>query len=153
MKKLSTLFTVVALSATIGLVGCKKKTEEAPAATTTTTTTTTAPAAKPADTAAPAAAAVAPATTAAAAGAAPAAAGSTGIPECDAWKAAVDKLMSCDKMPQEARDATKKGFDSASQAWAQLAAAPADTKKQVGDSCKMGLDGLKQAATAMGCTL
>ena len=56
-------------------------------------------------------------------------------------------------MPQEARDATKKGFDSASQAWAQLANAPADTKKQVGDSCKMGLDGLKQAATAMGCTL
>ena len=77
----------------------------------------------------------------------------TGIPMCDQWKATVAKLVSCDQMPPEAREAIKKGFDSASQAWAQLADASADTKKQVGDSCKQGLDGLRQSAASMGCAL
>src|SRR5262249_51382325 len=60
--------------------------------------------------------------------AAPAGGGATGIAECDEYKAEVEKLAKCDKIPQQARDAMKQGFDSASAAWKDLASAPKEAK-------------------------
>jgi hypothetical protein len=89
--------------------------------------------------------------TAAAGGAA--AAGGSGLPECDEYVAAMDKYMSCDKVPQSARDAAKQGLDAMKSGWANMGQMPDDAKKAAGDACKQAIDALKQGASAMGCTL
>ncbi len=77
--------------------------------------------------------------------AAPAAGGSTGIPECDDYKAAIDKLASCDAIPEATRKMMKDSFDQASGAWASL---PAEGKAAAATGCKAGADAVKQAAAA-----
>jgi hypothetical protein len=74
--------------------------------------------------------------------------GSTGIPECDAYKAAVDAIVACDKMPTASRDVMK---DALGQALLSIRSLPADGKKEAGTACAMGLDAIKQAAKAVGC--
>jgi hypothetical protein len=71
--------------------------------------------------------------------------GSTGIPECDEYKAAIDKLASCDAIPAETRKMMKDSFDQASGAWASL---PAEGKAAAATGCKAGADAVKQAAAA-----
>jgi hypothetical protein len=142
MKKLATVFTMITLATTLSLAGCKKKTGDEAAD----------KAAKPADNMAgdkkddkmakPDDKAAAPAGSAAAA--APAAAGDLPA-ECNDYKAAIDKLSSCDKMPKEARDAMKQAFDSASSGWANL---PAEAKAGLATACKAGADAVKQSAAA-----
>ena len=79
--------------------------------------------------------------------AAPAAGGGGDLPqECQDYKAAIDKLASCDKMPQQARDAMKQGFETASTAWEGL---PADAKKSLATGCKAGVDAVNQSAKAV----
>jgi hypothetical protein len=118
--------------------------------------TATKPADKPAD---PAAADTKPADPAAADPAKPAdpapagGAASTGLAECDAYVAAMDKYMTCDKVPQSARDAAKQGLDAMKSGWANMGQMPDDAKKAAGDACKQAVDALKQGAEAMGCTL
>src|SRR5690242_14306637 len=112
MKKLSTLLAIATFATTLGLAGCKNKSgdkaqpaaAEKPAdqAAPTATTPTPAPGAdqaKPADQAAAPAGAAAPAATPAApAGTAPAAAAD--LPkECQDYKADIEKLSTCDKLP------------------------------------------------------
>lgn len=77
--------------------------------------------------------------------AAPAAGGSTGIPECDDYKAAIDKLAACDAIPEATRKTMKDAFDQASGAWASL---PAEGKAAAATGCKAGADAVKQAAAA-----
>jgi hypothetical protein len=79
------------------------------------------------------------------AAAAPAAGGSTGIPECDEYKAAIDKLASCDAIPEATRKTMKDAFDQASGAWASL---PAEGKAAAATGCKAGADAVTQAAAA-----
>ena len=63
--------------------------------------------------------------------------------ECGEYKAAIEKLSTCDKMPQQARDALKKAFDEASAGWANL---PADSKAGLSTACKAGTDAVMSAA-------
>jgi hypothetical protein len=79
--------------------------------------------------------------------AAPAAAGGGGdLPaECNDYKAAIEKLASCDKLPQAARDALKSSYDQASASWAGL---PAEAKASLATACKAGADAVKQSAAA-----
>jgi hypothetical protein len=143
MKKLSIVFAIFALATTLGVTGCKKKKEEAPA---------TDPAAKTTD---PAGSAAAPTPTpdpAAGSAAAPAdpaapAAAAGDLPaECNDYKAMIDKLATCDKLPQQSRDALKQGYDAMSASWANAATMPAEAKKAMGDSCKQAAEALKTAA-------
>jgi 2-oxoglutarate dehydrogenase E2 component (dihydrolipoamide succinyltransferase) len=149
MKKLVTLFATLALASTLSLTGCKKKEEAAktePAATEAPKTTEpakTEPApAAPADPAAAPAAPAAPADPAAA----PAAAAGDLPAECNDYKAALEKVAACDKLPAPAKDAYKN-------AWAGVetslkAATTPETKAAVASACKAGADSLKQAAAA-----
>ena len=140
MQKLTTLFACVAFTATLGLSGCKQKQDGA------------ATADKPAEgevnkapvAAAPAPDKAAPATTGSAAPAAgvPAAAGDLPA-ECNDYKAAIDKLATCDKMPQQSRDALKQAYDQASTGWANL---PADAKANLATACKAGADAVTSRA-------
>jgi hypothetical protein len=144
MKKLMVVVSVLTLS--FAAVGCKDKAKEgeeaakpaepAPAPTPTPAPTTP-PAAEPAKTETP------PAGGAAA----------TGVPECDEYIAAVEKLMTCDKIPQAARDAQKQGLDAMKQGWSTLADpnTPPEAKKAAADGCKTAVDAVKQSASAAGC--
>lgn len=132
MKKLATVFTMITLATTLSLAGCKKKTgDEA-----------TDKAAKPADNMAgdkkDMAADKKDEKKPAAAGDLPA--------ECNDYKAAIEKLSTCDKMPKESRDAMKSAFDQASTSWAGL---PAEAKASLATACKAGADAVKQSASAM----
>lgn len=135
MKKLTTLFAVAALSTALGLTGCKKKDDGNASS-----------ADKPAegvkkDDKAPAPAA-APTPDKAAA---PAAAGDLPA-ECNEYKASIEKLASCDKMPQQARDALKNAYDQASAGWANL---PAEAKANLATACKAGADAVMQSAKSV----
>jgi hypothetical protein len=80
----------------------------------------------------------------AAGSAAPAAAGGGDLPaECNDYKAAIEKLSTCDKMPQQARDALKNAYDQASAGWANL---PAEAKANLATACKAGADAVMQSA-------
>ncbi|CAN5913284.1 hypothetical protein BH11MYX2_BH11MYX2_09490 [soil metagenome] len=74
--------------------------------------------------------------------------GSTGIPECDDYKATVDKLAACDKLPAATRSIMK---DSLGQAMLAIRSLPADGKQSAATACVMGADGIKQSARAVGC--
>ncbi|MGE0549283.1 MAG: glutaconyl-CoA decarboxylase subunit gamma [Kofleriaceae bacterium] len=138
MKKLTTLLGIVALSATFALAGCNKKKDEegkAPAAKPA-ETTPTAPAAPAADTPA---AAPTPSEAKPVEGQ-PAAA--TDIPaECTDYKATVEKLATCDKVPAADKDTLKQSFDKD---FAALTATGADKVKAATD-CKAAAEKIKTA--------
>jgi len=72
-------------------------------------------------------------------------AGNTGIAECDAYAAAANTYLACDKIPLSARDAMKQGFD--------LGQMTAEDKRMVADACTQARDALNMGAEAMGCPL
>jgi len=78
-----------------------------------------------------------------AAGAAPAAAGGDLPAECAEYKAAVEKLATCDKLPAASRAALKKSFDDASASWASM---PAEQKAGLSTSCKAGTEAVMSSA-------
>jgi hypothetical protein len=79
--------------------------------------------------------------------AAPAAGGGGGdMPaECNDYKAAIEALAKCDKLPQATRDALKQSYDQTSAAWASV---PAEGKAALGTACKAAADAVKQSAAA-----
>lgn len=83
------------------------------------------------------------------------AAESTGVPECDAYLAALDKLMSCAKVPQAARDAQAQSAKQMRSSWASWSAMPEDARKMAQaaakTSCSSALSTVKQVASANGC--
>jgi hypothetical protein len=145
MKKLTILFASAALALSLGAAGCKKKeaakTDDTKTAPVDPNTKPVDPA-KPADTTAPGTTTTTTTTTTTPpTGDLPA--------ECNDYKAMIEKLASCDKMPQQSRDALKQGYDAMSQGWANVGSMPAEAKKAMADGCKQGTDALKQAAGAM----
>lgn len=95
--------------------------------------------------AAPAAGSDTMAGSAAAGSAAPAAAAGDLPAECADYKAAIEKLASCDKLPQATRDALKQSYEQTSAAWANV---PAEGKASLATSCKSAADAVKQSAAA-----
>jgi len=70
--------------------------------------------------------------------------GADGLPkECADYKAQVEKLKTCDKLPQKAKDALIKAFDDASKGWATM---PEGAKAGLDKSCKAGTDAVVAAA-------
>lgn len=81
--------------------------------------------------------------------AAPAAGGGDLPAECNDYKAAMEKLAACDKMPQASKDALKQGYDAMSQGWANVGSLPPEAKKAMADGCKQGADALMQSGKAL----
>jgi hypothetical protein len=69
-------------------------------------------------------------------------------PECAEYKTLVDKLATCEKLPQASRDMLKKTFDDTSKTWVNIDKLPADAKAALVGGCKQGADALKQSAGA-----
>ena len=65
--------------------------------------------------------------------------------ECQEYKAAVEALDACDKLPAEAKAAQKQALEQATAAWAAL---PAEAKAQAAEGCKAATEGVKAAAAA-----
>lgn len=67
----------------------------------------------------------------------------SGLPkECDDYKAAIDKLTACPKLAPAAKDSLVQAYQAASASWARL---PADSKKNLGATCKAGADSVLAA--------
>lgn len=125
---------VLALAATFIVAGCKKQ-EVATATTETTVTTETMATTETTATVAQ----------------------STGVAECDAYLAALEKYMQCDKVPQAVRDAQAQSAQQMRTGWATWANLPEESRKVAQDaaktSCTTALTSLKTAASASGCPI
>ncbi|MBA3463672.1 MAG: hypothetical protein H0T46_27185 [Deltaproteobacteria bacterium] len=77
--------------------------------------------------------------------AAPAAGGGDLPPECAEYKAAIEALSKCEKLPQASRDALKQSYEQTSAAWASV---PAEGRAALGTACKSATDAVKQSAAA-----
>jgi hypothetical protein len=67
-----------------------------------------------------------------------------GLPaECAEYKAQVEKLKTCDKLPPKAKDALIKAFNDASAGWANM---PEGAKAGLNTSCKAGTEAVTVAA-------
>jgi hypothetical protein len=64
-------------------------------------------------------------------------------PECADYKAQVEKLKTCDKLPIKAKDALIKAFNDASAGWANM---PEGAKQGLNTSCKAGTEAVVVAA-------
>jgi len=64
-------------------------------------------------------------------------------PECNEYKAAIEKLATCDKLPQQARDQLNAAYEQTSKGWANL---PAAAKPNLASGCKAGTDAVIAAA-------
>ncbi len=79
--------------------------------------------------------------------------GPTGIAECDEYLKEAEKFATCDKMPQEARDAQLQAIEAAKMGWASLRdpGVPREALDAAADACRQSTDALKQAWQAAGC--
>ena len=137
MPNLTKLLTFVAITTGLGLTACKTepaKTQETPVAkpaenppTETKPTETKPTEAKPEDTKAQ------PTT----AGDLPA--------ECAAYKAGIEKLATCDKLPAEARASLKQAYEASATGWARVRG---EGKAALATACKTAADALAQTAAA-----
>lgn len=169
MKKLMTVCSALLLSTAIGASGCKNKSantdQPAPSAKPTdepiTPTTPTTPTTPPPGTASGVGSSGAPATGTSATPPTPSGAttqsatNDTGVPECDEYARTFDRYLACDKVPQQAKDASKANIDQMRQSWSGLKdpnVAPA-AKASAGDACKQATAALQSSAKALGCTL
>lgn len=138
MKKLTTLFSVLAFSTVLAVTGCKKGDSDADKASAKPAEGETKPAeTKPAETKPTETKPDETKPTEAKAGELPA--------ECGEYKAAIEALAKCDKLPQATRDALKQSYDQTSAAWASV---PAEGKAALGTACKSAADAVKQSAAA-----
>jgi len=74
----------------------------------------------------------------------------TGIAECDAYGMSIQGLLACDKVPPQAKDALKQGFETMRESLISTAT-NAESKRLAATSCKQADDAIRQAATSMGC--
>lgn len=141
MTKLTTMISTLALFTALAVTGCKNKDGDKASAKPTegeTKPAETKPAeTKPAETKPDETKPAETKPTEAKAGDLPA--------ECADYKAAIDALAKCDKLPQATRDALKQSYDQTSAAWASV---PAEGKAALGTACKSAADAVKQSAAA-----
>jgi catalase len=128
MKKLTTMFAMASMVTALAVGGCRRRAEEERRVEPVTKTTepgamgTTGGAAL--DTTHPAAE----------------------LPtECVEYKAAIDTLAGCDKLPQESRDALKQNYEQTAATWKNLTP---EQKPALATACKSATDAVKQAAAS-----
>jgi hypothetical protein len=79
----------------------------------------------------------------------------SGIPACDAYGAALQAYLACDKVPQPTRDAARASLQPMWASFGSLADASttAETRKAAGEACAQGAIALRQSAQTIGCEL
>ena len=85
----------------------------------------------------------------------PDAPGSTGVPECDAYIATLERYVQCAKVPVEAKQAVQQAIPQLLDGWKQLrdpGVAP-EVRRATADACRQAAGALRQAAAQTGCTV
>lgn len=65
--------------------------------------------------------------------------------ECTEYKATIEKIRTCDKLPQATRDALVQAYEQASSGWST---ATPETRASLASSCKSAHEAIKQSAAA-----
>jgi len=83
----------------------------------------------------------------------PGAIGGSGIPECDAYLAEMQRLVQCPKFPVQAKQAMQQALAQAAQGWQALRdpSVPAESRRTAAQACTQATQALRQAAAQMGC--
>ena len=63
--------------------------------------------------------------------------------ECTEYKATIERIRTCDKLPQSTRDALVQAFNQASSGWEK---ATPETRASLASSCKSANDAIQQSA-------
>jgi hypothetical protein len=72
----------------------------------------------------------------------------TGIPECDAYGKMIERVVGCDALSAETRDALRQMY---AQTKAAMAGVSANDRAKLATSCRAGRDAIEQIAAASGC--
>ncbi len=80
----------------------------------------------------------------------PAATGAIPV-ECAQMLVDLEKLSTCEKLPEAARKAMRDAIDQTKAGLEQLKSAPEEARKAAAESCKQGIEGIKKGAAANGC--
>ncbi len=70
-------------------------------------------------------------------------------PACVEYEQTMQRMASCDKLPQASRDALKQGFDAMKSNWAQIGAMPKAARDAMESGCRQAVDALKQAGASI----
>jgi hypothetical protein len=79
----------------------------------------------------------------------------TGVPECDAYVAILQRYAQCGALPVEAKQSLQQAVMQMADAWKGLrdpSVAP-EARKAAADACKQASDALRQAAQAQNCPI
>jgi hypothetical protein len=79
----------------------------------------------------------------------------TGIPECDQYTAVFQSCVACDRLPEQARAASRDSLAAMIEGWKQYRDPnlPEEARRAAGDACRQGTEALRQSAAALGCRL
>ena len=70
-------------------------------------------------------------------------------PDCERYRLVMQKVGTCDKIPQASRDALQQSFEMTSRAWKNLAAQTPDARKAANDGCKQAFEAIQQFGKTM----
>lgn len=68
---------------------------------------------------------------------------------CEQYKQMIEKLMACDKLPQQSRDALAQAFEAMSTGWAKVEDLPDDARANMAEACQRGTEALHQAVGSL----
>ena len=71
-------------------------------------------------------------------------------PPCEQYKQVILRLATCDKIPQQSRDALEQGFDAMESAFGNIQDMPAEAREAMENACKQGVEALQQLTSMCG---
>lgn len=79
--------------------------------------------------------------------------GSTGLPHCDQYIAALEAYAACSAIPEDARASIRETVEYVRKSWVDLASMPDSVRAATDDSCAQSIDGIRSAITSLGCAV
>ena len=74
----------------------------------------------------------------------------SGVPECDAYIAVMQRFAQCSQLPVQSKQALLQAVSQMGDAWKNL---PPESRQAAADACKQGADALRQSAAQLGCQI
>ncbi len=164
MKKLTTMFSILALSTALGAAGCQRKTndvtgspkpvETSPTMPSTTGTPSGGVASGSAELSGSGSASGSAMSAGSSAGSNGAIEENTGIAACDQYVRVYNRFSACEGLSTSARDSAKTDVDRLQKSWTGISPTAAATDKAAAsDACTTATETLRQAAKAVNCNL
>ena len=73
------------------------------------------------------------------------------MPDCERYLAAMEAYIQCDKFPASSRSGLQDSVNAMREQWKSQT--DVSMQRSYNDSCKSGVDAVRQAAQGMGCTM